>query len=82
MKTVSVSQIDDLTAAQALVEQGQDAAKKPAARQAEIIAGFREGGTTFGLNNRPLEIGGRPALAAARLALKLSNPTEYSTLCS
>ncbi len=37
-----------VAAAQALVDQGLDAAKKPAARQSEIIAGFREGGTTFG----------------------------------
>ena len=35
-------------AAQALVEQGMETARKPAAQQSEIIAGFREGGSTFG----------------------------------
>ncbi len=35
-------------AASALVDRGLDASKKPAAEQAEIIAGFREGGSTFG----------------------------------
>ena len=35
-------------AASALVERGLDASKKPATEQSEIIAGFREGGSTFG----------------------------------
>ena len=63
-------QVFDLwnSAAWALADDAAVLAKKKPAEQAEIVAGFREGGTTFGLNNRPLEIGGRPALAAARLA--------------
>ena len=63
-------QVFDLwnAAAWALADDAAVLAKKKPAEQAEIVAGFREGGTTFGLNNRPLEIGGRPALAAARLA--------------
>ena len=52
-------------AAQALVEQGQDAAKKPAARQAEIIAGFREGGTTFGFWSGSDEIAKKSVGAAS-----------------
>ena len=63
-------QVFDLwnSAAWVLADDAAALAKKKPAEQAEIIAGFREGGSTFGLNNRPLEIGGRPALAAARLA--------------
>lgn len=55
-------------AAWALADDAVALSKKKPAEQAELIAGFREGGTTFGLNDRPLEIGGRPALAQARLA--------------
>jgi hypothetical protein len=63
-------QVFDLwsSAAWALADDAAALAKKKPAEQAELIAGFREGGTTFGLNNRPLEIGGRPALAESRLA--------------
>ena len=63
-------QVFDLwnSAAWALADDAAALAKKKPAEQAELVAGFREGGTTFGLNNRPLEIGGRPALAESRLA--------------
>ena len=55
-------------AAWALADDAAALARKKPAEQAELVAGFREGGTTFGLNDRPLEIGGRPALVEARLA--------------
>ncbi len=55
-------------AAWTLTDDAVALSKKKPAEQAELVAGFREGGTTFGLNDRPLEIGGRPALAEARLA--------------
>ncbi len=63
-------QVFDLwnTAAWILADDAAALRKKKPSEQAELIAGFREGGSTFGLNNRPLEIGGRPALAEARIA--------------
>lgn len=52
-------------AAQALVEQGLDASKKPSAKQAEIIAGFREGGSTFGFWSGSEEIAKKSVGAAS-----------------
>ena len=51
-------------AASALVEQGMAAAKKPAGEQAEIIAGFREGGSTFGFWTGSEEVAKKPVGAA------------------
>ena len=52
-------------AASALVERGLDASKKPAAEQAEIIAGFREGGSTFGFWTGSEEVAKKPVGIAA-----------------
>ena len=52
-------------AASALVERGLDAAKKPAAEQAEIIAGFREGGSTFGFWTGTEGVAKKPVGAAS-----------------
>ena len=58
--------------------------RKPV-EQAELIAGFRAEGSTFGLNNTPLEIDGKPALDQARLLeaeailMKLMPQTDLAT---
>ena len=67
-------------AASALVDRGLDASKKPAAEQAEIIAGFREGGSTFGFWIGSEEIAKKPVgvatLDAAAELLNRKMPQE------
>ncbi len=64
--TVQVYDLWD-SAQRAFINDAVALAKKKPAEQAELIAGFRDEGSTFGLWQVPLEINGRPALDKARL---------------
>ena len=55
------------SAARVLIDDAIAQKKKPAAEKAAIVAGFREGSSTFGLWQAPLMIDGRLALDQLRL---------------
>ena len=54
-------------AAWCFVDDAAKFAKKKPAEQAELMAGFREGGTTFGLWDAPMTKGGKPQIVLTRL---------------